>query len=145
MVRLWQLVRYAAVSIVSTTVSQIVLASLVATRSTTAAWANIIATLVGVVPSFELNRRWVWGRTGRRSMAKEVVPFVAISAAGLALSTLAVAVTSRWADARQLSDAMRTMSVQAASLFAFGVVWVAQFVLLDRVLFRGRERLAAAS
>ena len=145
MVRLWQLVRYAAVSIVSTTVSQIVLASLVATRSTTAAWANIIATLVGVVPSFELNRRWVWGRTGRRSMAKEVVPFVAISAAGLALSTLAVAVTSRWADARQLSDAMRTMSAQAASLFAFGVVWVAQFVLLDRVLFRGRERLAAAS
>jgi putative flippase GtrA len=122
-----------------------VLGALVWTRATPAAWANVIATLAGVVPSFELNRRWVWGKTGRRSVAKEVVPFVALSGTGLALSTLAVAVASRWADAHHLADGMRTIAVQGANLAAFGVVWVAQFVLLDRVLFRRRRQVASVS
>ena len=36
---------------------------LVGTDAVTAGWANVIATGVGTVPSFELNRRWVWGRS----------------------------------------------------------------------------------
>jgi putative flippase GtrA len=143
--RLRQLLRYATVSMVATGISQVVLGVLVWTRATPAVWANIIATLAGVVPSFELNRRWVWGRTGRRSMAKEVVPFVALSATGLALSTLAVAVASRWADLHHLADGTRTITVQGANLFAFGVVWVAQFVLLDRVLFRRHRHVATTA
>jgi putative flippase GtrA len=134
--RLRQLLRYAAVSLVATGISQMVLGVLVWTRATPAVWANVIATLAGVGPSFELNRRWVWGTTGRRSMAREVVPFVALSATGLALSTLAVAIASHWADAHHLAAGVRTLTVQGANLFAFGVVWVVQFVLLDRVLFR---------
>jgi putative flippase GtrA len=143
--RFRQLLRYAAVSMVATGISQVVLGVLVWTRATPAVWANIIATMAGVVPSFELNRRWVWGKTGRRSMAKEVVPFVALSGTGLALSTLAVAVASRWADAHHLADITRTITVQGANLFAFGVVWVAQFVLLDRVLFRRHRHVATAA
>jgi putative flippase GtrA len=131
-----QLIRYAAVSGISTGVSQSVLAALVATRSTGAVTANIIATVIGTVPSFELNRRWVWGKTGHRSMVTEIVPFAVISATGLALSTVAVAFASRWADAAALSNTWRTLIVQAANLAAFGVVWVAQFILLDKVLFR---------
>jgi putative flippase GtrA len=139
-IRIRQLVRYAAVSGIATGVSQVVLATLVATRATSAVEANVIATMVGTVPSFELNRRWVWGKSGNRSLAKEVIPFAAISASGLLLSTLAVAVASRWAEARGFSGAERTATVQAANLAAFGLVWVAQFVLLDRVLFRSRPR-----
>ena len=130
---------------VATGLSQVVLGVLVWTRAMPAVWANVVATLAGIVPSFELNRRWVWGRTGRRSVAKEVVPFVALSATGLALSTLAVAVASRWAELHHLADGTRTVTVQAANLFAFGVVWVAQFVLLDRVLFRRQRQLATTA
>jgi putative flippase GtrA len=138
--RIRQLLRYAVVSGIATVVSQVVLAVLVATRATSAVEANVIATMVGTVPSFELNRRWVWGKSGNRSLAKEVVPFAAISATGLLLSTLAVAAASRWAEASAFSDAGRTLTVQAANLSAFGVVWIAQFVVLDRVLFRSRPR-----
>jgi putative flippase GtrA len=138
MIRIRQLVRYAAVSGISTGVSQSVLAVLVATRATSAVTANIVATMIGTIPSFELNRRWVWGKTGRRSLTTEVVPFAVISACGLALSTLAVAAASRWADANGLDITARTLTVQAANLSAFGLVWIAQFVLLDRVLFRRR-------
>jgi putative flippase GtrA len=130
---LQKLVRYAAVSVVSVTVAQTVLAALVATRATGPVAANIIATMVATIPSFELNRRWVWGKQGRRSVGGEVVPFVLVTAAGLALSSLSVAIVSRYVD--DLSTTARTLSIQVASLSAFGVVWLLQFVLLDRVLF----------
>ncbi len=139
MIDVRRLARYATVSVVATGVSQVVLATLVATRATGAAEANIIATMVGTVPSFELNRRWVWGKQGRRSMTTEIVPFAAISATGLVVSTLAVAIAARWADNVGLGTTPRTLTVELANLAAFGVVWIAQFVLLDKVLFRNRR------
>src|SRR5690349_367130 len=92
-----KLARYCAVSVVATIVSQTVLATLVATRTATPVWANIAATAAGTVPSFELNRRWVWGKQGRRSLHGEVLPFVFLTALGLALSTLSVHFAAGWA------------------------------------------------
>lgn len=139
--RLAQLVRYGTVSAIATSTSLVVLGALVATRALSAGWANVVATAVGTVPSFELNRRWVWGRRGDRSLSTEVVPFAALSAAGLALSTAAVAATGRWADGAGLADGTRTLAVQAANLAAFGALWLLQFAILDRVLFAERRRL----
>jgi len=141
MTLLRKLFRYAAVSVVSTSVSLTILAVLVATSMTTAGWANVIATSVGTIPSFELNRRWVWGRTGRRSLWTEIGPFCALSFSGLALSTLAVSVAAGWAASAGLGTAARTMVADAANVATFGTLWVVQFVLLDRVLF-GRRRPA---
>jgi len=134
--RLAQLLRYAAVSAIATTTSLVVLGVLVGTRTVTAGWANVIATAVGTIPSFELNRRWVWSRRGRRSAGREVLPFCVLSFAGLALSTLTVHLAATWADGAGLSDAWRTLAVEGANVAAFGSLWIAQFVILDRVLFR---------
>lgn len=136
--RLAQLVRYGAVSAIATTTSLVVLGALVATRTTSAGWANVIATGVGTIPSFELNRRWVWGRRGTRSVQAEIVPFCVLSAAGLVLSTLFVHAIAGWADAQGFATATRTLAVQAANLAAFGSLWLAQFLVLDRVLFAER-------
>ena len=141
--RRWhQLARYGAVSIVATSVSLTVLGVLVATRAVAPIWANVIATAVGTVPSFELNRRWVWGKTGRRSLVREVGPFCVMSFAGLAVSTLAVAAAAGWAANAQVGDAVRTVAVEGANVAAFASLWVLQFVLLDRVLFGRRPRPA---
>jgi putative flippase GtrA len=136
-----KLIRYGAVSAVATSVSMIVLGVLVATRTLTPGWANLVATGVGTVPSFELNRRWVWGKRGRRSLAGEVVPFAILSFAGLALSTLAVSVAGHLAAG--LHTVARTTVVEAASVGAFGSLWVLQFLLLDRLLFASRTRRPA--
>ena len=138
MSRVVRLVRYGTVSAVSTAVSMTVLSVLVFTRATAPAWANIIATAVGTVPSFELNRRWVWGKTGRRSLWAEVGPFCAMSFAGLALSTVAVGIAARWATGAHFDAGMRTLLVDMANVSAFGSLWVAQFLVLDRVLFGRR-------
>lgn len=137
--RLRQVARYAGVSVVATATSLTVLAALVATDAVPAGWANVIATLAGVVPSFELNRRWVWGLRGRSSLASEVVPFVAMSLAALGLSTAAVSAAARFADAQGAGEPARTAAVLAANVAAFASLWVLQFLLLDRVLFRRRS------
>jgi putative flippase GtrA len=142
--RLPQLVRYGAVSLIATAVSLTVLGVLVATNAVAATWANVIATGVGTIPSFELNRRWVWGKTGRRSLVGEIGPFCVMSFAGLALSTLAVGAAAGWAASAGVGDTVRTLVVEGANVAAFGSLWVAQFLILDRVLFgrstrRGRD------
>lgn len=49
---------------------------------------------------------------------------------------MTVVLTGRWADGAGLTDATRTLAVQAANLVGFGVVWLAQFAICDRLLFR---------
>ena len=128
--------RYGTVSLIATATSLTVLGVLVSETGVAPALANLIATAVGTVPSFELNRRWVWGKRGRRSLGGEVAPFWVLSFAGLALSTAAVAIAAAWAGSLGLTGATRTFVIELANVAAFGSLWLAQYVLLDRVLFR---------
>src|SRR5207245_2849826 len=100
------------------------------------AWiANVIATAVATVPSYQLNRRWTWGRQGSSDPWREVAPFWLLSFAGLALSTIAVGVTDSWATQMQLAGPVHTIALLVAHLSGFGILWGVQFVVLDRVLF----------
>ncbi len=134
--RLGQWLRYGTVSLIATATSLTVLGVLVSTTAVPAGIANVIATAVGTFPSFELNRRWVWRRTGRRSMKAELLPFWVLSFTGLALSTLTVSLAAAWADSTGLDGFARTAVIELANVAAWGSLWVAQFVILDRFLFR---------
>ena len=137
-----RLVRCLSVSVLTTLLSLVVLGTLVSLG--TRAWvANAIATGIGTVPSYVLNRRWVWGIRHDSDPWREVAPFWLLSFSGLLLSTLAVDRADRLAAVWQLSSGVRTVALLGANVASFGVLWVAQFVLLDRVLFR--RRLPAAS
>jgi putative flippase GtrA len=142
---LHKLARYATVSAISTSISMTILGVLVATSATTAGWANVIATAVGTVPSFELNRRWVWGKAGSRSLASEIGPFCSLSFAALGLSTVAVSTSAGWAATSGLGPTARTIAAEAASVATFGMLWILQFVLLDRILFRHDCQIDASS
>jgi putative flippase GtrA len=135
--------RYCAVSAVSTGTSLTTLGVLVGVAGVDATVANVVATAVGTIPSFELNRRWVWAHHGRRSIIRQVVPFVALSFAGLVLSTVAVHVaaarTANW------SQGWHTVAVEAANVAAYGALWILQFFVLDRLLFAHRDSQEALS
>ena len=109
---------------------------LVATGAMSAGWANVVATAVGTIPSFELNRRWVWGKGGRRSLLAEIGPFCALSFAGLGLSTGAVSLAAAWAGQAGFGAAGRTVAAETANMVAFGSLWIAQYLILDKVLFQ---------
>ena len=90
--------------------------------------ANIFAACVMSVPAYLLSRAWVWEVNGRHDMRRQILPFWAITVAGLVVSTVMAAVADRVFGAG--------LAVNLASLVGYFIVWVAKFFLLDR-LFGG--------
>ena len=137
-----RLTRCFAVSVGTTVLSAAVLILLAVGFGVPAGLANVIAVCFGIVPSYVANRRWVWRRSGRGSLAREVVPFSSLSIAGLIASTVAVTAVAR-ATANWTAGA-RSIALPAANLAVFGVLWVVQFVVLDRVIFAPERHPPAA-
>lgn len=135
---LTRLVRCMGVSVVSTVVSVTTLAASTVGLGLAAWTANVLATAVATVPSYHLNRRWTWGKRDASDLWREILPFWVLSFAGLVLSTLAVALTDSWLHGAHLGQPLHTMLIVAAHLSGFGLLWVAQFLLLERVLFARR-------
>lgn len=136
--------KYSLVSVISVAVSQTALFLLYGAAHWTARSANIGAFFIGGIPSYYLNRRWTWGKTGRSHMLREVVPFWGLALVGLALSTWAVAAVESWA--QQLADQrlLQALVLNGASFTAFGLLWIAKFFIFNKVIFVQDEDLRAA-
>ena len=119
---------YSLVSVISVVVSQIVLIICHGVIGLTAEVSNVIAVAAGTIPSYSLNRRWVWGKSTKSHLWKEVVPFWVLSFVGLVFSTVVVSIVEDHNDS--------TAAIALANLAAFGVLWVAKFLLLHYVLFK---------
>src|SRR5262245_51113599 len=128
--------RCMGVSVVTTVISVATLAFATVGLGITAWVANILATSLATVPSFHLNRRWAWAKRGPTDLWREVVPFWALAFAGLMLSTIFVALTDPWMTHVHAGLVMHTSAVIGAHLSGFGALWILQFALLDRLLFR---------
>lgn len=120
-------VRYSMVSVVAVAVSQVVLVLCNGVLDWAPVPSNLTAVAIGSIPSYALNRAWVWGKRGRNDVWREVVPFWAFAFVGLAFSTLLVWLAAQWSDA--------TLVVSAANLTAFGILWIAKYFFLDALLF----------
>ena len=130
-----KMVRYSLVSVLSVAVSQAVLFATYAPRLWSATVCNIVACVVAGVPSYYLNRTWAWGKSGKSHVWREVVPFWVLAFAGLVLSTAAVALAEDYAKRHLSTHLMVTLMVNSASIAAFGVLWIAKFVIFNKVMF----------
>jgi putative flippase GtrA len=128
--------RYTMVSVVSTvfgfTVLGIVFGALhLWTEVPTAIFANV----VGIVPMYYLNRSWVWEKTGPSHWRREVLPFWAVSVAGILLSVAAAEVARHISIAHHFSHTEATALLLAVTFAVFGFLWVFKFLVFSR-LFR---------
>ncbi len=141
-----KLFRYSMVSVVSVIVYEILLLiTLGLLHWRTARSANLFAVCISAIPSYYLNRAWAWGKSGRSHLMKEVVPFWGMALLGLVFSTWATDFAKSFADDFTEAHLVRTFIVMFAGLAAFGVLWVAKFVILNKVLFVHRpEQLPEA-
>lgn len=128
-------IRYTLVSVISVIVSQVSLIVLLGGFHWTAKSSNIAACTIGGVPSYWLNRRWAWGKTGKSHIWREHLPFWSLTFLGLALSTWAADFAESWAKDQFDSHLLLTGSVALASLGAFGVLWIAKFLIFNRFVF----------
>jgi putative flippase GtrA len=123
------------VSVISVIIGQLLLALAFGIFEWSAAWANVFAVAVSAVPSYYLNRAWAWGTRGRSHFMKEVLPFWGMAFLGLALSTYFVDIAEGHALDYSDSRLVQTAIVNGAALAAFGVLWVAKFVILNKLMF----------
>jgi putative flippase GtrA len=128
-------IKYTLVSVISVIVTQIALVLLFGVFHWTARSSNILACTIGGVPSYWLNRRWAWGKTGKSHLFKEHLPFWSLTFLGLALSTWAADYAETFGSEHFDSHLLQTGTVAAASLGAFGVLWVGTFLIFNKYLF----------
>ena len=129
-------VRYSGVSVVAVVVTQLTLLLCHRSLGWPGVTSNIVATAVGAIPAYLLNRRWVWGLTGSHSVRREIVPFWTYTFVGLLFSTALVAAADKvWDSALALS---------LANLTAWGLLWIGKFLVFDRLLFGRRMETALA-
>jgi putative flippase GtrA len=93
--------------------------------------SNVAAVIIGSVPAYFLSRYWVWKKTGKNHLLKEVVPFWSLALAGLVASTLLVGVAEGYSDS--------VLVLMGSNFVAFGGVWVAKFFILEKILFKNEE------
>ncbi len=129
-------VRYFLASVVATLISQGTLFVTYTILSVgSAVECNLIATAVGAVPSYYLNRLWAWGKSGKSHLMKEVVPFWVLAFLGLGISLLMVNFAQHYSKSAGYSHLETGIVVNAASLLAFGIVWIAKYVIFDKLVF----------
>jgi len=128
--------KFTTVSIVGTVIAQTIIVVTHAVLDWPGAASNITAVTLSSIPSYILNRYWVWAKFDKNSLHREVLPFWLLTLAGLALSTIFVVIAERFSDS--------TLIVQAGNVAGFGVLWVAKFIILDAVLFRPQGELESA-
>ena len=136
--RFGRLIRSMSVSMVTSVLSLSMLAVLVHQSSMSPAWANVVASLAAVGPSFALNRRYAWRCTGRGHVRRELLPFWVYALCSLAASTAAVDLAGRWAEGSGVAPATRTVVVLGANIAISMVLWFGQFALLERTLLPRR-------
>ena len=130
-----RLTRCMSVSVITTVISFTTIVVATTVFGVVAIFANVIATSIATVPSYSLNRRWTWKRLDRSDPWREILPFWVLAFCGLALSTIAVGLTDAWATQLHLTSTAHTVALLGGNLSGYGVLWIAQFVALDKVLF----------
>lgn len=122
-----KLAKYSAASLVGVTVGQSCLYLFYEVLDLPGIVANLLAVAISSIPAYLINRYWVWQKRDRNSLRREVVPFWGMAFLGLILSSIAVAVVDDRTDS--------ALAIAVANMAGFGVLWVAKFIVLDKVLF----------
>jgi len=133
-----KVLRYGAGSIVATVCSETTFLILYGPVNASTTVSSSCAWLAGALPNYLLNRSWTWGRRGRPSVTRELLPYAAII-----LGTLGVAIVATTAGAAALrgtsvSDACQTVLVAGIYFLSYAVMFVFRFLLFDR-LFAMRQ------
>lgn len=134
-----KLFRYSMASVVAVIVSTVCLVIFKGVFGWGAVLSSTLATSIAAVPSYEMNRKWAWGKTGRSHLVKEVLPFWGLAVIGWVCSTISVRFMDDYAHHHHFSHLTETASVAVVYVAAFGVLWIVKFVIFNELLFVHRH------
>jgi len=122
-----KIMRYCGVSVINVINGQAVFVLCLEVLSLRPVVSTFIAAVTSAIPAYFLSRRWVWQQSGPDSMKAEVLPFWAMTLAGLIFALSMVAI------AEQVTDS--TLLLMATNVSSYGIVWVFKYVVLDRLMW----------
>ncbi len=129
-----KLVRYTAVSAISALISIVILTVVYGVlRLWTEVWSVLFSNVLAGIPSYLLNRQWVWGKSGRSHVWREILPFWITSLTGIGFALVTASLAHDYAVSHDLHHLARTVLVVGANVAAFGIVWLIKFAILNRV------------
>ena len=126
-----KLLRYCGVSVVNVIIGVATLFVCLELFGINRVTSNVVAWAVSTVPAYLLSRYWVWEQTGSNSVKREVAPFWILGLIGLSLSTLCIWVAGFASES--------TFVLVGANFCAYGCVWVAKYLVLDRLMWRSND------
>ena len=128
------MIKFTMVSVISALTSLVVLAIVYGgLRLWSEVPSVLFSNLCAGIPSYMLNRRWVWGKSGRSHLVKEILPFVVISVTGIGFSLFTASLAHHYADIHHLHHLVRTALVLFTNIASFGILWVFKFMILNRL------------
>lgn len=129
-----KLIRFTAVSVVSTTVSVVVIALVYGLKIIKGeVEATLVGNIIGAIPSYSLNRRWTWGKSGPSHLRKELLPFWIMAVLGIAFSIIGASYAKHLVHAHHWSHLFNTGIVDTANLASFAVFWVLKLIVFNRI------------
>jgi putative flippase GtrA len=137
-----KVLRFGTGSIVAVVCSQATFLVLYGPVGATTTVSSVLAWFAGAVPNYWINRSWTWGRRGRPSVVRELLPYAAIVLGTLLLAIVATAAMERVLESTSVSDAARTLLVTGTYFSVYAVMFVFRFLLFDRLFagYRGGEK-----
>lgn len=131
-------VRYALVSVVAVPVGTVGVVVFNVVQSSALVGA-VLGNSLGAIPSYLLNRYWVWQKGDKNRLFAEILPFWIVTLIGIAFSGYVGHLAGQFTHRHHIAGLGRAGILAAANLAGFGVLWVAKFLLFDRVLFAVRR------
>jgi putative flippase GtrA len=135
-------VRYAMVSVVAVPVGEFGVA-VFNIVGLTAGWSALCGNSLGAIPSYLLNRYWVWAKTDKNRLFGEIVPFWIVTLIGIGFSLVMGHEAGQFTRHHDIRGLLRLVILLAANLAAFGILWVAKYIFFNRVLFVVRSERSA--
>jgi putative flippase GtrA len=129
-----KMVRFAAVSVITTAVSFISIAVLYGFKIIPGVmWSTLVGNLIATLPAYQLNRTWTWGKRGRSHFRKEIVPFWSMSFLGIGTSQLGAWWAKHEVHAHAWSHLTNTALVTGTNLASFALFWVLKMIVFNRI------------
>lgn len=125
--------RYTMTSVITTGVSLFVLGLVFGVlRLWSEVPSTLFANVVAAFPSYWLNRRWAWGKSGRSHVLREVLPFWVMALTSIAFSMVGASLARYLGTHFQLHHFEETVLVLAANVLSFGIFWVLKLMVFNR-------------
>lgn len=128
--------RYFVTSGLATVLSEAALLACYASGALGATSAAVVANLAGAIPSYLLSRYWIWPEADRAHVGRQVGLYWMTSLVSTVVSTATTGFAGYLL--RGMPDStLRDGLVGLTYVGTYGLLWLAKFVVYQRVVFRG--------